>query len=142
MTGLAWLRAVEFCTGSRSWRSVIRDAGVHAIANPLINITLQGRHDPYPKRRGMTRVPELMAADHRRAPSRWTSADRGLDGAESRCLSAALDVSVGGKVVATKHWQCAVFINCAARSLPQGYAPGVKARSSMRACWVRIEGKS
>jgi cytosine deaminase len=35
---------------------------VHAIANPLINITLQGRHDTYPKRRGMTRVPELMAA--------------------------------------------------------------------------------
>ncbi|HET8726002.1 MAG TPA: amidohydrolase family protein, partial [Alphaproteobacteria bacterium] len=30
--------------------------------NPLINITLQGRHDTYPKRRGMTRVPELMAA--------------------------------------------------------------------------------
>src|ERR1700681_3018786 len=30
---------------------------------PLINITLQGRHDTYPKRRGMTRVPELMAAD-------------------------------------------------------------------------------
>jgi cytosine deaminase len=28
----------------------------------LINITLQGRHDSYPKRRGMTRVPELMAA--------------------------------------------------------------------------------
>ena len=33
-----------------------------AIANPLINITLQGRDDTYPKRRGMTRVPELMAA--------------------------------------------------------------------------------
>ncbi|MFO1304031.1 MAG: amidohydrolase family protein [Burkholderiales bacterium] len=28
----------------------------------LINITIQGRHDTYPKRRGMTRVPELMAA--------------------------------------------------------------------------------
>ena len=38
------------------------EAGLHAIANPLINITLQGRHDSYPKRRGMTRVPELMAA--------------------------------------------------------------------------------
>lgn len=38
------------------------EAGVNAIANPLINITLQGRHDTYPKRRGMTRVPELMAA--------------------------------------------------------------------------------
>ncbi|RYE98107.1 MAG: cytosine deaminase, partial [Oxalobacteraceae bacterium] len=38
------------------------EAQVNAIANPLINITLQGRHDTYPKRRGMTRVPELMAA--------------------------------------------------------------------------------
>ena len=41
---------------------LIREAGLAAIANPLINITLQGRHDTYPKRRGMTRVPELLAA--------------------------------------------------------------------------------
>ncbi len=41
---------------------LIAEAGVHAVANPLINITLQGRHDTYPKRRGMTRVPELLAA--------------------------------------------------------------------------------
>jgi len=41
---------------------LIREAGVAAIANPLINITLQGRQDTYPKRRGMTRVPELLAA--------------------------------------------------------------------------------
>jgi cytosine/creatinine deaminase len=41
---------------------LMQEAGVAAIANPLINITLQGRHDSYPKRRGMTRVPELMAA--------------------------------------------------------------------------------
>jgi cytosine/creatinine deaminase len=41
---------------------LMREADVHAVANPLINITLQGRHDTYPKRRGMTRVPELMAA--------------------------------------------------------------------------------
>jgi cytosine/creatinine deaminase len=41
---------------------LMREAGVNAIANPLINITLQGRHDTYPKRRGMTRVPELMDA--------------------------------------------------------------------------------
>jgi cytosine deaminase len=38
---------------------LIAEAGVHAVANPLINITLQGRHDTYPKRRGMTRVPEM-----------------------------------------------------------------------------------
>jgi len=41
---------------------LMREAQVSAIANPLINITIQGRHDTYPKRRGMTRVPELMAA--------------------------------------------------------------------------------
>lgn len=41
---------------------LMHEAGLAAIANPLINITLQGRHDSYPKRRGMTRVPELLAA--------------------------------------------------------------------------------
>jgi len=41
---------------------LMAEAGLHAVANPLINITLQGRHDTYPKRRGMTRVPELLAA--------------------------------------------------------------------------------
>jgi cytosine deaminase len=40
---------------------LIKEAGIAAIANPLINITLQGRHDSYPKRRGMTRVPEMLA---------------------------------------------------------------------------------
>ncbi len=42
---------------------VIRAAGIHVIANPLINITLQGRQDTYPKRRGMTRVKELLEAN-------------------------------------------------------------------------------
>lgn len=41
---------------------LMAEAGLHATPNPLINITLQGRHDTYPKRRGMTRVPELRAA--------------------------------------------------------------------------------
>jgi cytosine deaminase len=40
---------------------LIAEAGVHAIANPLINITLQGRHDTYPRRRGLTRIPEMRA---------------------------------------------------------------------------------
>lgn len=40
---------------------LMAEARLNAIANPLINITLQGRHDTYPKRRGMTRVKELMA---------------------------------------------------------------------------------
>ncbi|MEF2073015.1 amidohydrolase family protein [Consotaella aegiceratis] len=40
---------------------LIAEAQVHAIPNPLINIVLQGRHDTYPKRRGMTRVPEMLS---------------------------------------------------------------------------------
>ena len=40
---------------------LMAEAQLHVVANPLINITLQGRHDNYPKRRGMTRVPELLA---------------------------------------------------------------------------------
>ncbi len=42
--------------------ALMQEADLGVVANPLINITLQGRHDSYPKRRGMTRVPELMAA--------------------------------------------------------------------------------
>jgi cytosine deaminase len=42
--------------------ALMAEADLGVVANPLINITLQGRHDTYPKRRGMTRVPELMAA--------------------------------------------------------------------------------
>jgi cytosine/creatinine deaminase len=40
---------------------LMAQAQLGVVANPLINITLQGRHDTYPKRRGMTRVPELLA---------------------------------------------------------------------------------
>jgi cytosine/creatinine deaminase len=40
---------------------LIAESGMTAIPNPLINITLQGRHDTYPKRRGLTRVKELQA---------------------------------------------------------------------------------
>jgi cytosine deaminase len=41
---------------------LMAEARLHVVANPLINITLQGRHDTYPKRRGMTRVKELLEA--------------------------------------------------------------------------------
>lgn len=41
---------------------LMAEAELKVVANPLINITLQGRHDGYPKRRGMTRVKELAAA--------------------------------------------------------------------------------
>lgn len=37
----------------------LRRTNVNFIANPLINITLQGRMDTYPKRRGLTRIKEL-----------------------------------------------------------------------------------
>jgi cytosine/creatinine deaminase len=40
---------------------LMAEAGVAAIANPLINIGIQGRHDTYPKRRGMTRIPEMLS---------------------------------------------------------------------------------
>ena len=38
---------------------LIAESGINAIANPLINLTLQGRHDSYPRRRGLTRIAEL-----------------------------------------------------------------------------------
>ncbi|MEY8880806.1 amidohydrolase family protein [Donghicola sp. XS_ASV15] len=41
---------------------LIAEAEIAAIPNPLINIVLQGRHDSYPKRRGLTRVKEMQAA--------------------------------------------------------------------------------
>jgi cytosine deaminase len=40
---------------------LIAESGICAISNPLINLTLQGRHDTYPRRRGMTRVAEMRA---------------------------------------------------------------------------------
>ncbi|MCH9758688.1 MAG: amidohydrolase family protein [Proteobacteria bacterium] len=41
--------------------TLIAEANVAAIPNPLINITLQGRQDTYPKRRGLTRIKEMWA---------------------------------------------------------------------------------
>lgn len=40
---------------------LIAEAGVSVIPNPLINIMLQGRQDTFPKRRGLTRVKEMLA---------------------------------------------------------------------------------
>lgn len=40
----------------------VKDAGLHMITNPVTNLMLQGRSDGYPKRRGLTRVKELLAA--------------------------------------------------------------------------------
>ena len=41
---------------------LMAEARLQVVANPLVNIVIQGRHDGYPKRRGLTRVPELAAA--------------------------------------------------------------------------------
>ena len=42
--------------------SLLVEADLNIIANPLINITIQGRQDHYPKRRGLTRIPEHLNA--------------------------------------------------------------------------------
>jgi len=39
---------------------LMAEAGIQVVCNPLISIHIQGRHDSYPKRRGLTRVPELL----------------------------------------------------------------------------------
>ena len=41
---------------------LLKMSDINFVANPLVNIHLQGRFDTYPKRRGMTRVKELKAA--------------------------------------------------------------------------------
>lgn len=40
---------------------LLAEAGVHVVTNPQVNLHLQGRFDSYPKRRGLTRVRDLMA---------------------------------------------------------------------------------
>jgi cytosine deaminase len=37
----------------------LKKSGINIVSNPLVNVTLQGRLDTYPKRRGVTRVKEL-----------------------------------------------------------------------------------
>ena len=46
---------------SRLFR-LLKLSGINFVANPLVNIHLQGRFDDYPKRRGITRVKELLEA--------------------------------------------------------------------------------
>ena len=44
---------------SRLFR-LLKMSKIHFVANPLVNIHLQGRFDTYPKRRGVTRVKEML----------------------------------------------------------------------------------
>ncbi|MEP4380279.1 MAG: amidohydrolase family protein [Alphaproteobacteria bacterium] len=39
---------------------MVAEAGIHMITNPATNLMLQGRGDSHPKRRGITRVKELL----------------------------------------------------------------------------------
>lgn len=39
---------------------LIAESQISVISNPLVNIIVQGQHDTYPKRRGMTRVNEMI----------------------------------------------------------------------------------
>lgn len=41
---------------------LLEKSKINFVSNPTINIHLQGRYDDYPKRRGITRVPELLEA--------------------------------------------------------------------------------
>lgn len=41
---------------------LLKMSSINFVANPLVNIHLQGRFDTYPKRRGVTRVKELLEA--------------------------------------------------------------------------------
>lgn len=62
--------AASHCTAMHSYDNayafklicLLARAHVNVIANPFDNAVLQGRFDSYPKRRGITRVKELLAA--------------------------------------------------------------------------------
>lgn len=47
---------------SRLFR-LLKLSDINFVANPLVNIHLQGRFDTYPKRRGITRVKEMLEAE-------------------------------------------------------------------------------
>lgn len=67
-----WQRRVtaSHCTAMHSYDNayafklirLLKHANVNIVANPFDNVVLQGRFDTYPKRRGITRVKELLAS--------------------------------------------------------------------------------
>src|SRR3989344_384537 len=112
--------------------ALMAEAGVNVVANPLINITLQGRHDTYPKRRGMTRVPELLAAGVPVAFGHDCVMDPWYSGGSADMLEAAhMGLHVGQMTSQAAMRQCfdAVTVNPARLLGLEGYgiAPGCHA---------------
>jgi cytosine deaminase len=68
--GLGERVTASHCTAMHSYDNayafkliqLLARSGINVVANPFDNIVLQGRFDTYPKRRGMARVKELLAA--------------------------------------------------------------------------------
>ena len=113
---------------------LLAEAQLHAVANPLINITLQGRHDSYPRRRGMTRVPELLAAGvnvafgHDCVMDPWYA----LGSADMLEVAAmGLHVAQMTGVAATRQCFDAVTVNAARVLGLAGYGLEVGARADM-----------
>lgn len=111
---------------------LMAEADLGVVANPLINITLQGRHDTYPKRRGMTRVPELMAAGLTVAFGHDCVLDPWYSGGSGDMLEAAhMGLHVGQMTSQAGMRQCfdAVTVNPARLLGLEGYglAPGCHA---------------
>jgi cytosine deaminase len=108
------------------------EADIRVIANPLVNITLQGRHDTYPKRRGMTRVPELMAAGLTVAFGQDCVMDPWYSMGSADMLEVAhMGLHIGQMTAQTQMQQCFSAITtepAAILGLPcQGLAPGAPA---------------
>lgn len=110
------------------------EAEINVIPNPLINIMLQGRHDTYPKRRGMTRVRELMAAGlnvsfgHDCVMDPWYSMGSG-DMLEVAHM--ALHVSQMGGIAEKKQLFDAVTVNSARTMGIEGYGLAIGCKADL-----------
>ncbi|MCP5269978.1 MAG: amidohydrolase family protein [Burkholderiaceae bacterium] len=113
---------------------LMAEAQLHVVANPLINITLQGRHDTYPKRRGMTRVPELLAAGVNVAFGHDCVLDPWYSGGSGDMLEVAsmgLHVAQMTGLAAMRQCFDAVTVNAARALGLAGYGLEVGARADM-----------
>ena len=113
---------------------LMAEAQLHVVANPLINITLQGRHDTYPRRRGMTRVPELLAAGVNVAFGHDCVLDPWYSGGSGDMLEVAsmgLHVAQMTGLAAMRQCFDAVTVNAAWALGLAGYGLEVGARADM-----------